>query len=410
MPGDRDVLRDLARQVTEIAAKPVQNERRDLWRRHNSLQRTRPLIYVRWFACWSEIVPDASLACRDPFLRPFERSMRESILQDALNDDTIVEPWLRLRASFVAPDFAHRWGPPIRFSEKTAPRGSAAFCPSVIDESDIDQLVKPVHRIDEQATRRDFEKLSDAVGDILPVVVNRSPMWWNWAGDISTDIARLLGLEQFMLYMYDRPRWLHRILAFMRDGILDVHAAAEAAGDLRLINHENQATPYARELPDPSPSTEPVRREQLWCFLASQETTLVSPAQFDEFMLQYQIPIMAKFGLSAYGCCEDLTKKIGCLRKAPNLRRIAVTPWADVAECADQIGGDYVMSWRPSPAEMVCRGFDADRVRKLTREALAAAGDCHVDVTLKDVETVGGDFNRLVEWTRITREVIDEMD
>ena len=52
MPDDRTVIRELARRVAEIAARPVQDERRDLWRRHNSLQRTRPLIYVRWFACW----------------------------------------------------------------------------------------------------------------------------------------------------------------------------------------------------------------------------------------------------------------------------------------------------------------------------------------------------------------------
>ena len=48
-------------------------------------------------------------------------------------------------------------------------------------------------------------------------------------------------------------------------------------------------------------------------------------------MLQYQIPLMAPFGLAAYGCCEDLTPKIDLLRQIPNLRRIAVSPMADVA-------------------------------------------------------------------------------
>ena len=33
---DREILRDLARQYVEVASDPVQNTRRDLWRRHNS--------------------------------------------------------------------------------------------------------------------------------------------------------------------------------------------------------------------------------------------------------------------------------------------------------------------------------------------------------------------------------------
>ena len=79
---------------------------------------------------------------------------------------------------------------------------------------------------------------------------------------------------------------------------------------------------------------------------------------FDEFMLQYQLPIMAEYGLVAYGCCEDLTRKIDVLRQIRNLRRIAVTPVADVRRCAEQIGTDYVISWRPNPTDMVCAGWD----------------------------------------------------
>ena len=93
----------------------------------------------------------------------------------------------------------------------------------------------------------------------------------------------------------------------------------------------------------------------------------------DEFLLQYQLPIMSRFGLVAYGCCEDLTRKIDMLRQIPNLRIIAVTPRADVGRCAEQIGTDYVISWRPNPADMVCCGFDEARIRRILREGLAAA-------------------------------------
>jgi hypothetical protein len=119
-------------------------------------------------------------------------------------------------------------------------------------------------------------------------------------------------------------------------------------------------------------------RRDLWCHCSAQEFALISPAMHDEFLLQYQFPIMARFGLSAYGCCEDLTRKIAMLRKVPNLRRIAVTPRADVARCAEQIGADYVLSWRPNPAQMICCGFDPDLIRKVVTDALDACKGCRV--------------------------------
>ncbi|MHC4715511.1 MAG: hypothetical protein ACYS5V_00940 [Planctomycetota bacterium] len=405
---DIGILRDLAKQVADIAARDVQDERRDLWGRHNSLQRTRPLIYVRWLACWREVVPAEDLRCSDPFFRGYEDILLQSVYQDRLDDDFIIEPWVTVGAVYSDHTGPARWGPEMRRSERTAHRGSWAFRPTLVEESDLDKMVTPSHVIDEQATERKAARLHEAVGDILTVCVDRVPNFRHWGQDISTDVAQLVGLEQFMLAMVDRPEWLHRLLAFMRDGILRVHEQAEAAGDWGLCNHINQSMPYARELPRPAPNGRPAARSQLWTFMASQETTLVSPAMFDEFMLQYQLPITAPFGLSAYGCCEDLTRKIDVLRKIPNLRRIAVTPWADLASCVEQIGRDYVVSWRPSPAEMICRGFDPDRVRSLIRAGLDACRDCHVDICLKDVETIGGNFDDLVEWTRIVREMVEE--
>lgn len=403
---DVAIIRDLAKRYAEVAAKPIQDERRDLWRRHNSLQRTRPLISCRWFACWHEH-PWSVLECQDPFWQVHERFLKQMLAQDEIGDDYIIEPWIVLRASVQSPPHG-RWGVPYGRISTGVAGGAWKYDPPLKRLEDIDKLAHPQHVIDERATRENFERLRDAVGDILTVTVNRGPLYWGFSADISTDIAYLRELGQLMMDMYDNPAWLHRLLAHMRDGILRCHEQAEAAGDLSLVNHENQAQPYSLELPDPRANSGPVKRDRLWCFTAAQEFTQVSPAQHEEFLLQYQLPIMEKFGLVAYGCCEDLTHKIDMLRQIPNLRRIAVTPVADVARCAEQIGEDYVFSWRPNPAQMVCCGFDDDRVRRLTRDALQAARGCHVDITLKDVQTVEGDISRLRRWVQITREVADE--
>jgi len=207
--------------------------------------------------------------------------------------------------------------------------------------------------------------------------------------------------------MVDNPAFLHRLCGFMRNAVLGQQAEAEAAGDWHLCDHSNQAMPYSLDLPDPQPNGEPVRRDRLWCFCAAQEMAQVSPAMHEEFILRHQLPILDHFGLIAYGCCEDLTHKIGMLRQMPNLRRIAVTPWADVGRCAEQIQQDYVLSWRPSPAEMICTDWKPDLIRRAVRQAMEASKGCHVDVTLKDVQTVQNDFGRFAKWVRIVRDVTD---
>jgi len=404
--SDVSILRDLAKRYAEAAAKPVQDERRELWRKHNSLVRTRPLIYVRWLAAWHE-APESRLQCQDPFFQGHERFLRQMIFQDTLDDDYILEPWITQHATLVTPPEG-LWGLPIRHSAKTDPRGSWKFAPTLVTLDDADRMVAPHHVVDEEATVNNVVRLRDAIGDIIEVNIDRAPAYRGWNADISTLLTQLRGLEPLMLDMVDNPAWLHRVLAFMRDGILAVHEEAEAAGDWRLCDHANQAMPYAFELRDPQANSAPVDRRNLWTFVAAQEYTLISPAMHDEFLLQYQLPIMSKFGLAAYGCCEDLTRKIDMLRQVPNLRRIAVTPVANVARCAEQIGADYVFSWRPNPAQMICCGFDPGLIRKVVRDAMEASKGCHVDITLKDVETVQGKPENLREWVKIVRSIADQ--
>ncbi len=408
MPHSSDVriLRELAKRYADVCRKPTYDERRDLWRRHNSLQRTRPLLYVRWLAAWHE-APESRLECQDPFFRPYENHLRQVLFQDTLGDDYILEPWLTVRATVATPPEG-LWGLPIRHSERTAPRGSWKFQPTLATLDDARRMTFAHHRVDEVATARNAGRVADAIGDILPIAVDRSPAYSGWNADISTLLTQLRGLDQLMLDMVDNPAWLHHVLKFMSDAILTTHDEAEEKGHWTLLNHANQAMPYATELSDPSADRRPVTRDKLWVFFAAQEYTLISPAMHDEFLLQYQLPIMSKFALSAYGCCEDLTRKIDMLRKVPNLRRIAVTPRADVARCAEQIGSDYVLSWRPNPAQMICCGYDPDLIRRVVTNAMEAAKGCHVDITLKDAETVQGKPGNLRRWVKLVRSISDK--
>jgi len=349
--NDTGILRNLAKQYVEVCERPVQEERRVLWRQQNSLKQTRPLIYVRAFA-WQEM-PQSECRCEAPFARQHEGFFRNQLFWNELGDDSIFEPWVTVQATRKCGG----WGISGERTFGDEPGGSFKVDYPIKELSDIEKLRVPWHEIDEVKTSENVQRLSDAIGDIITVNVDRGPAYRMWTGDISTDLGYLRGIEHFMMDMLDNPKWLHRLVKFMSDGILKTHNEAEAAGDWGLCAHQNQAMPYAEELDDPAANVNDVKRSQLWGYMAAQELTAVSPAMHDEFMLQYQLPILKEFGLVAYGCCEDLANKIDMLRQIPNLRRIAVSPFADVVRCAEQIGRDYVLSYRPSPADMVSYGL-----------------------------------------------------
>jgi len=404
--SDLNVIRELARQYADLAAQPIQAQRRRWWDDHHSLKPA-PVLVLATFGMWNvwcrEFFGDATLKCQDPFLRDHERSLRMLIFQDSVGDDFILEPWITQRAA-VRGQWGQLWGLQEQFIHSAETGGAWKFNPAIREWSDLDRIQPTPHAIDENQTREWADKLEEAVGDILPVEINRTPVYHGFMADISTSLARLRGLETVMLDMYEHPEELHRLLALMRDGILANNEAAEAAGDYSLSSHTNQAMVYGAGLEWPRPHSGPRRRSQLWGFCAAQEYTLISPAFHDEFLLQYQLPIISRFGKVHYGCCEDLTAKIDMLRKIPNLRSIAVTPTANLPRCAEQIGRDYVISWRPNPTDMVCAGWDEARIRRILREALAACRGQSLHIHLKDVETVQGDVSRLARWVRIVRE------
>ncbi len=397
-------IRDLARRYRDLASEPKQAERRAAWRAHQVLQRTRPLIYVRGYA-WREMA-ESRVLCRDPELRAVENQLRQALFLDTCGDDSVVEPWVTIEAVRILPEGGF-WGVPVPWTHSDQEDGAGVWDPPLKTEADLDRLQAPTHRIDETATAVRLATVQEALDGILPVHVRRG--WGMWSCDLSTELGRLRGIEQLMLDMADRPAWLHRLVGFMTDALVALHAQTAAAGDWTANEHTNQCQPYAAGLPDPGHPAAPVGMDRLWYFMASQEFTSVGPRQWEEFLFRYQERIARPFGLVAYGCCEDLTRKLPMLRRLPNLRRIAVSPFANVRACAEAIGTGHVVSYRPSPADMVAYGYDEARIGGILRRDLALLRHNHYDITLKDVETVQGDPERIVKWVALTRRIAEEL-
>jgi hypothetical protein len=405
--ADRAVLRRLASQVAELAARPSEAAKRDLWYRHNALEATRPVIFCDPENGWDEIITAADLACEGELARRWEMTLRKAIFWGAeMCDDRVIEPFFNVRHVYTESDWgmhetriggghgdAYRWEAPLK------------------SYADLDRLRFPQIVVDEDATSRLLALANDTLGDILPVRLKTS--WW-WTMGMTWTLVSLRGLAQIMYDMVDQPEALHRTMAFLRDGHLAKLEYLEQNGLLSLNNDGTYVGSggfgWTRELPQPVFSAAGrVRPMDMWGFGESQETVGISPAMFAEFIFPYQLPILERFGLNCYGCCEPLDKRWHIVRQIPRLRRVSVSAWANLPRMAEMLGDRYLFSWKPAPADLAMDSFDEDAIRAKLRDAFRITRGCRVEAIMKDNNTIRNDPSRVVRWVRIAREEAESL-
>ncbi len=398
-------IRDLATQYMEVCQSDRNAEKRQLWRDHNSLRKTRPVVACGWYfasGIRGEIEPHLPplLAEEYPY-RALENWLRTQLWGSTIPDDTVWNPWYTMRAQMQHPSVG-TWGVERERVQDSVSRGWRNMAKFKTME-DLEQLEATPHVCLDDDTP-EIRAVRDLVGDIMPVHVNKKTVYNIWGGtDLSEAPGGLFGLEELLYLLYESPEMVHKFMAFTRDAVLANLEQGEAAGDWSVADGCNYGLPMeVDDLPDPAAGAHGVPLKDIWFFTHAQEFEAVSPAQHDEFLLQYQMPIMAKFGLVNYGCCETLDNKIDILRQIPNLRRILMGPLAELAKGCRQIGRDYIVSWRPSPA-VVAGGFDADAIRAGIRQGFAdaAESDCNIEIMLKEMMTIDNDISRLFKWTEI---------
>jgi hypothetical protein len=167
---------------------------------------------------------------------------------------------------------------------------------------------------------------------------------------------------------------------------------------------------YTTQLPQRDFNSK-IRLKDMWGFCESQETVGVAPEQFAEFVLPYQMPILERFGLNCYGCCEGLDLRWEYIKKIPRLRRISVSPWANESKMAEQLGSGYIFSRKLHPAKLAMAKMDEQSVRIELRKALqvATSNNCVIELLMKDNNTLGNNPQNVIDWCRIANEEIDNL-
>jgi hypothetical protein len=404
---DRTVLRELAKQVAEIAALPVQEEKKRLWRALNSLKGERPMVVIEQ-VCWHEMnVEDKlTLRCEDKECRGYEWHLRSILYRwEYFPVDMVVEPLVRVGKAIKNTMFG------MHIEEETLATAEKNDVVSHKYENqfksidDVYEKIKmPVVSHDAAETKRRLELAEYLFDGIMPVQAEgHSPYISIW-----DNIAMWMGVEPALYAMVDDPDMMHALVKRMAEGyMIMLDEMSEQKLLCRPQSSIHCSGAFTGELPAPGYDAENPRTKDIWTCGLAQMLGTVSPSMYKEFEIDYVIPIFERFGLIYYGCCDPLHDRMDVIRLIPHLRKVSMSPWVNKEIGAGKIHGDFVFSNKPNPAYVAVTSFDGDVIRKdltETRE-ICRRNNCPLEFILKDISTVHNEPERLKKWADIAMEV-----
>ncbi|MCL2362365.1 MAG: hypothetical protein FWC73_11210 [Defluviitaleaceae bacterium] len=405
MKQDIAILRELAAQVAEIAALPIQDRTRMMWSNLNSLKQDRPMVMIDQ-VCWNEmdVNNELTLICQDPELKKWEWELKRILyIWKHFAADFVVEDFMRVpMAVHGINDFGVYPQEDILGTDTTNSVVSHAYVNQFKTIDDLEKIKTPVITYDITETNHRMALAQEIFHDILDVRLEGiEPYLSLW-----DTIAMWMSVEGVLYTLADDPDLMlalaTRVVECFMSGLDQLEAQGLLCGPQSWIHCTGA---WTRDLP----AVENPTTNDIWMYGLAQMFSTVSPAMFNEFEIEPCMPLFERFGLVYYGCCDPLDLKMKEVRRIPNLRKISMSPWADKRRGAVEIGNDYVFSFKPNPAFLATASFDEDLVRKDLEEtkAICKEYDCPLEIILKDISTVKYEPQRLKRWAEIAMEVVN---
>jgi hypothetical protein len=404
---DREILRELAERVAEIAALPMQDEKRRLWRLLNGLKPERPMVTIDQ-VCWNEMNAGGqlNLHCEDAECRSYEQSLRRTLFQwENFPADMVVEPFIKV---FKA---VHNSGFGMSAKEHTLEAFensdvlSHKFENQINSIDDVMTKIKmPVITHDKAETKRRVDFASWLFDGIMPLREEGYDPYLSIWDPIATWMSVTGALEGLV----DKPEMMHALVKRMADGYMIMLDQLEDQGLLcrsQSLIHCTGA--FTDELPAPGFNPEKPRTKDNWMFGLAQMFSTVSPAMFEEYEINYMMPIFERFGLVYYGCCDPLDQKMKQVRQIPHLRKVSMSPWVKKEKGAEEIGKNFVFSNKPNPAFIAFESFNEDLVRNdliETKEICERFG-CPMELIFKDISTAHFEQKKKKKWEAVAMSV-----
>jgi len=410
--ADRQVLRRLGEETAAVAALPVHREKAGQWRKLNDLESSRPMVWINEIP-WHEMNVGEELTPRTvhPWARELETRLRRALYQwRHMPADMVFSDFLECPLALHSTDFGIHEDVEVARTDAASDIVSRHFRVQIKEPDDIEKIRLPRVTHDQETTDATFAAMEEVFRGIMPVrKVGQTHIWftpWDY-------LIRWWGLQEAMVDLVERPDMVNAAVERMVDAWMVELDQFEEQNLLSLDCNNTRIGSggygYTWDLPGSKYDPGRVRPRNMWGCSNAQIFSEVSPDMHWEFALRHDLRWLERWGLTYYGCCEPLDRKISLLRRIPNLRKFSMSPWCNFRKVIDEVQGDYVLSFKPSPAIFVEETWNPDKARAYLKGVLdMARGVSHVEVIMKDVSTVCYKPERLWDWARIAMEVVQD--
>ena len=404
MNKDKQILRSLACRYFEIINSDTNRDNIKLHKCVNDLKPVRPIVLIDEIP-WHEMNINGELDCKceDEHCKNIEWLFRMLIFKwEHMPADMVFAPYFPVRKHINLSDSGYNTMPEEHDSNAQAYR----FIDQFTCEDDLEKIKFQTVTYDSDATWQDYNFIGDLFGDILPLKLVGEATGYGMGCAPWDTIVWLRGLDNLFTDLIEKSEFMHKMVKRLTDVFIDkVRQYDEQGlfdGDAYYLHSTSALTD------DLKPDYTHVRAKDVWGRGLAQIFASVSPQMHDEFDIQYMIKAMEHFGLVYYGCCEPLDKKIHIVEKIPNLRKISITPWANIEAAAEIMQNRYVVSAKPNPASLAENTLNSGNVRKELEHIVntCAKNNSPCEIVLKDITTVGGNPQNLFDWVKIAKEVI----
>jgi hypothetical protein len=402
---DQQVLNQLACRWMELASRPVMDERRRLWTALKDQQAERPMVLFETWTLQNYIL-EHELVCQNPFFRSVEEQMRRFIRQaEEIGDDIVLEPYWRIYWDIQC-DHAD-FGVGLQATHADDAHGGQVgytFNHPIKTPEDVGRLLPRSWKVDREKTRQKQELLDEAFGTVMPVMMHGTG---GLHAGFTGDLFKLIGNDNLLMWTYDAPDALAAIMSYLREDRIRYFRWLEQEGLLGLNNDAElvgSGSPgFTTALPQADYTGQP-RLRDLWVWMESQETTMISPRMFARQFLPYMAEVSQLFGLVYYGCCEPVHDRWQSINTAiPNVRAVSISPWCDMKIMAEKLGRERIFSRKPKPWPISGPAPDFEALREDLDDTLTAARDCCLEIIYRDVYNINGDRSRLRKWVELVR-------
>jgi len=407
---DKEILTPLAERITDLAARPSQSRKKELWARHQALLPTDKIpITVNYEGIpepqWSAMLGSDYMKCSDGLARDVEFSLRQRLwAAEHIGDDQIVWPIVKVPAALSRP---LDWGVPLAWKDSGQELGARSIIAPFADGIDVARVRFTDAEVDEPATRRRVEAVTEFTGGNLTVLVSYPSL-----GFMPFEVAiEMCGIQGLMLYCADSPREVEALMDVITSAYISHHERREREGRLNVwpIGSGRYLVPgiwrvncsYA----SPALAESGPTLSDEWAYVSAQSAAGLSPAMYERFAHVFNCRLAAFFTNETvyYHGCEKLDHKLDILATLPHLRRFHVSPWSSVAAARDKFRGIVILEVHAHPGKVFFTSTPQD-MRNEIRALVRAAEGVPLDLNLSDINSVNSRPQTLTQWAAIAQD------